>query len=523
MAYVIQNGESGYSREDFMSALEGKQDVLQSSVNIKTINGQGVMGGGNLQVTAREYSYDLTQEETALKNQAIELLNTDNPIDSQTGKRKYLSFGFLSDLHTTPTQAEVLEDDSVPQSIKEQWPDFTTTGGGRYPGRTCEPTLKVLGAFADETELDAVICGGDFSSGALPFDCYQFMLGRISQMFEKYVSVPYFTVDGNHDRRYSSSVRRRTNGEWRTFLESFNKPRGLAFSYAEDKNALEDRKSNCGYIDFADKKIRVILRSQYEKPQADSSTSFAGGGGTASTIELPGDDKKDWTVISVSHTGEYGAGKYVGYLSSDSFGNPRNQSYIGRGAVGEIRGHNHMSIHSRTEFTLGRWGGTGGNYSNICDFYIYLVAEAFTVPSSPEYCFSLITIDTDNKRVIERKIGRAYHGSAPSGSEVGNGESTYIGYYGHIADISNLDISCEYIGDNKYKLSLANTQNKPFVKWSIGDNNMKNFLELYQIEGVITINETMTEAKTFTVTARSATSINKTVTVGPYVDTETNE
>ena len=44
MAYVIQNGESGYSREDFMSALEGKQDVLQSSVNIKTINGQGVMG-----------------------------------------------------------------------------------------------------------------------------------------------------------------------------------------------------------------------------------------------------------------------------------------------------------------------------------------------------------------------------------------------------------------------------------------------------------------------------------------------
>lgn len=506
-----------------MSALEGKQDVLQSGVNIKTVNGQSVMGGGNLEISEREYSYDLTDLEEQLKQDAISALNIDNPIIPQTGKRKFFSFGFLTDLHTALTQQEVQEDDTIPQNIKEQWPNFTTTGGGRYPGRTCEPTLKVLGAFANDVNLDAVICGGDFSSGALPYDCYQFMLEKVSQMFEKYISVPYFTVDGNHDRQYSSDVARRTNKDWLSFLKQFNHPRNLSLTYIGGDD--EDEPSNCAIIDIADKKLRIVLRSQYEV----SSTSYHDGGGylskSKSAFFANTNEQKDWSLLYVAHTGANSSyGLYEPAIATGGTTALPIGDYVGRGSIGEIRGHNHSSSHGMIPRATGVAviGGTAQGKVPL-NFRRINVAEAFTMKNATyntsDYCFSIITVDTDEKRIIERKIGRLTHNS----ESTEDNNSMYVGYYAYLEDLSNKTIECSNIGNNQYQLSISGIGNKkPWVVWGISNSsNYTEYVSLNTLTGVLTVKDTLLEQKTIPITATSATDTNGNIVVGPFVEQET--
>ena len=59
MAYII--GQSEYTKAEFLQSLEGKQDLLVSSENIKTINGNNILGAGNVDINPRHYDYDLTE------------------------------------------------------------------------------------------------------------------------------------------------------------------------------------------------------------------------------------------------------------------------------------------------------------------------------------------------------------------------------------------------------------------------------------------------------------------------------
>lgn len=48
MAYIINIASGGITQAEAEELLSGKQDVLESGVNIKTVNQQSLLGSGDL-------------------------------------------------------------------------------------------------------------------------------------------------------------------------------------------------------------------------------------------------------------------------------------------------------------------------------------------------------------------------------------------------------------------------------------------------------------------------------------------
>lgn len=422
MGYIVNiSGDSGYTRDDFVTALGGKQDKLVSGTNIKTVGGKSVLGSGNLDFTQgggeQEYTYDLNTFQTSLKNDAIERINHIKGINPNNNM---MVFGLITDLHTMLTKEQVMADDSISNDIKEAWP----TTDNSYYGHSCEPSLKLLGAICHEINADAVFCAGDLSSGALSFDCYDLMLGRIKDLFDKYISVPHFITEGNHDRWYdkNQSVKCRTNEEWLAFVKSFNTPNMASYIgevINEPTSELYGQEVNfpCNtyYVDFPARKVRVMMRSQYEKQQSltDSPSSRAFGTGPfwyavyQSLSFANTSDAQDYTVLSVSHYYESAVINHFGYFldGSKAGGNPNYEQYgrfpiynngvKGHAAVGELYGHMH---------------NTGDNLSSASKLNSLMIrsSSAGRVPeldSADTYVFSMFVLDTDAYKLYEIKVG----------------------------------------------------------------------------------------------------------------------
>lgn len=386
MAYVIQNGESGYSRANFMSALEGKQNVLQSGVNIKTVDGKSVLGSGNLEISEREYSYDLTQEERDIVDDVKTLLNKYNP------NKEFVTFGFITDTHAMPTKAQMQEQDDVEEvvsaiqsqgitlepvssegtiadEIRSTWP---SSDDSYYGNISAENYIKMIGAVAYEQNLDLVIHGGDASSGRLPYNCYAYMLEKMARMFDKYISVPHVICQGNHDYQYNSAVAVRTNSEWRKFCQRFNATTGLQFRYVKDYQnaqafAQEENVDISDYTSFS----LDIDKGGFNKLRFASSSPFEKNGDWSAIARHFAFDLSDkehidlWSAVGIWHIqpssflSNYasrffnGTGGGKGSNSQDydlpaSHGGTKPKSF-----AGYIFGHNHDSVYGRLSFTGG--------------------------------------------------------------------------------------------------------------------------------------------------------------------------
>lgn len=494
MAYIINdNGNGGYSRADFVSALEGLQPLLVSGQNVKTVNGSSVLGSGNLEVgvtppTPQEYPQEalLTDTEKQYRANTLARINELNPIVN--GKRKYMMFGFISDLHTMPKEQgstvrpneeyyldsvqdirkdveEMMEAgiefmdescvdaESTAQYIYNSWPsdDYANADNPHgYYGLCAEKDIRLLGAIAYAAGFDAVLCGGDMSSGRMPYDCYSYQLYQIKKFFDKYVTVPKYFTDGNHDRKYDDNVIRRTNAEWLKWLNLMN---SNGANYISANDARYGDAGNVYYVDFPKYKIRVIGLSSYEGTyNFNTGYSLAPFGYNffdALSFENP-QDAKDWTVLAFSHYNPntdlevllsyYYSGLRIGKPAGDPWGgstrnvagfmnpdksvmNPHYESRCdgvsknaqygtgsggsddrgipGKAVIGLLSGH----VHSLAGFSI-----TESNDKKLLNQLSIMSSE------DSSYTFSIFIVDDDNFKLHWLVFGPAYRSNkVPSG------------------------------------------------------------------------------------------------------------
>lgn len=454
MAYIISNDNAnGYSRADFISALAAKQDVLVSGENIKTINHQSLIGQGNVQIdiSPQIYEYDLTDLEQTLHDDTITKLNAVNPIDPSTGKRKYVSFGFITDLHTMPTKTQIVADDDIEnvvsdilamgieleqaendQTISEQIRSTWPTSDASYYGASSEGSVKLLGSIAHDFGLDAVFCDGDLSSGRLPYNSYAYMLEIMARMVRKYISVPYFLADGNHDRQYSSDVAYRKAVEWKKFRDRFNTPRGLKVRYVcdnADACAFMGDEIPIGYSVDIDKggenRLHVAVIPMYGSKQTVSMNY-------AISIDDTDKNANDWTLVTMSHTNvQYVATYYTASLAGRAHGkgNSSNQNQYPvmnmgnklKACIGHIDGHIHQSLVDNA---------FGDNFHRITVSSAYADnTDAYKFNTDNGYCFSVFTVDTDNWWLYEHQVGRRPRVDSNYQEVEGNYEKVADGIY----------------------------------------------------------------------------------------------
>ena len=82
-----------------------------------------------------------------LRAAILEKVDEANPIDPATGARKYVSFGFIADIHKC---RRVPGDDAAKNPVTDYW--YGSAGVLTEP----EPSIRLLGSVAKDTGLDAV-------------------------------------------------------------------------------------------------------------------------------------------------------------------------------------------------------------------------------------------------------------------------------------------------------------------------------------------------------------------------------
>lgn len=330
-------------------------------------------------------NYELTELEEQLLNDAITSLNEVNP------NHRYMTFGFITDLH-------------------ESYNDIPY--GSRV--ETSKPSLKLLGAIGQAYGLDGVFFGGDYSTGnELTYEQYDAALEELLTTVAGTISVPHFATEGNHDRRYKSSLPCRGNAVWRDFLERFNTPGRAVFP--DENNTANGYEANTYYVDFPKYKVRVVMQSQYEKSEMNNYSLPIGQGGFANNINScltfdPPSLASKWTVLIVSHYSDF----------TNTYNNSRepfikkfingtlNDGYGGKGAVGELYGH----VHNVTNYDVNDDGEliriSQWNAFTPKDFKIG-TGTGFDGPEEYQYQFSLYVIDTDRCMLHVIQVGRPYN------------------------------------------------------------------------------------------------------------------
>lgn len=423
MAYII--GQSEYTKAEFLQSLEGKQDLLVSSENIKTINGNNILGAGNVDINPRHYDYDLTETELALKADTISKIKSYNP------NGNYVMIGFITDLHTMPTRDVILADEGIEDvvaaiqsygieleaveagqtiagQIRETWP----SNDASYYGKTAERSIILLGSICHDAGVDAVFCNGDLSSGRLPYNSYAYMTEILTRKFEKFISVPYFIADGNHDRRYNSNVAARINTEWRKYQSRFIRPKNLSVIYVKDipeAATYGDEYPLLGYSVDIDKnsnnKLRVAVLSNYEKKNGDIPSAYADYSYATCrqyTMSMTTRNPSDWVLCGVAHnifaqdTSYYscafdGTAKGIGAGSDQHQFPAMNGGNKYKGVVGGIYGHLHVSSHAVD---------SGYHQIRVID------SRADVGASTNNYGFSIFIFDTDNWWLYEIQVGK---------------------------------------------------------------------------------------------------------------------
>ena len=160
------------------------------------------------------------------------IVNQVNPIDSATGKRKYISFAFITDFHKC---RRVEGDDAAANPVKTYW------YGSAGVLTESEQSIRLLGSLATDAGLDAVIAGGDFATAPIIGDGtkvglteeeYTNEIWNVKAMFNQHVpsTIPLFAIDGNHERSYSlnGADMHMSDDAWAYVLTNFNTSASVA-------------------------------------------------------------------------------------------------------------------------------------------------------------------------------------------------------------------------------------------------------------------------------------------------------
>ena len=388
--------------------------------------------------------------EAKLKSDIMTIVNQVNPIDQKTGQRKYISFGFISDIHKCK---RVPGDDATTDPVKDYW----------YGSASClteaEQTIRLLGAVAPDAGLDAIINGGDFSTAPIMGAAkglteveYLAEIWNVKAMFDEHLpaSVPLFTVDGNHERCYSlnGALMEMSDSTWANVSTNFNTSAAVAHAHDVDvtyhrdlANAkLGDSKTgryagNSFHLDFrrvlknGGKNVRILCLNAYDKSEGSlyAYRTFDAGQLANSTFAPPCAVVPGNTVMGlIAHGAEekpkeqagsvrYGAidfqnGFMNGYNNAGNKVGPWNDGNPGYGFFGLVCAHFHFT--NLKELTPNVFDGRANPDNNVYASAISVAsAYADNTPGKSElgtesaYHFSVFVIDTDKNLIREVRVG----------------------------------------------------------------------------------------------------------------------
>ena len=390
------------------------------------------------------FAKDVSPLESRLRTAILEKVDEANPVNPVTGARKYISFGFITDIHKC---RRVPGDDAAADPVTDYW------YGSAGVLTEAEPSIRLLGTVAAEAGLDAVIHGGDFSTApiskgrGLTEAEYTNEIWNVKAMFNRHfpAAVPLFTVDGNHERDYvrNGADMRLSDEAWAHVLTNFNtsaeaaRARGVDITYHRDlPNAtLGDGMTgrytgNTYHLDFrrlqatGGPNVRIACISSYDSaPGGDpGDRAYDAAQFFDPATGQPYDTGKtpENTILGmVSHeplrsvAGTLQNGYLNGYSNPAAHSGPWNLgTHRGRGFSGLVCGHQHFTNGKeiRDAFDM------QANPDNEVFASMVQVASAYAVnkPSRPKehelgtgnaYHFSLFVVDTDRMLLREIRVG----------------------------------------------------------------------------------------------------------------------
>ena len=397
---------------------------------------------------------DVATLEAGLKSDIMTIVNQVNPIDSATGKRKYISFAMISDIHKCK---RVEGDDAATNPVTTYW----------YGSASClteaEQSIRLLGAVASDAGLDAVINGGDMSTAplynggaqdrGLTEAEYTNEIWNVKAMFDQHLpaSVPLFTIDGNHERNYSlnGANMHMSDEAWAYVLTNFNTSaaaahaQGVDITYHRDlataklNNGTGHFTGNSYHLDFrrllasGGPNVRIACVSLYDSADGGKSEYRAYDAGqfydASGNLIDPALTPENTVMGMVAHgaeekvSGESGRGAagvlqcgYInGYTNPGSHDEPWNLgTHKGMGFFGLVAAH----FHFTNEKEIASKADQDANPGNTVWASAVSVASAYAVncPSKPKshelgtqaaYHFSIFVVDTDSKKLREIRLG----------------------------------------------------------------------------------------------------------------------
>ena len=409
---------------------------------------------------------DVATLEAGLKSDIMTIVEQVNPIDSATGKRKYISFAMISDIHKCK---RVAGDDAATNPVTTYW----------YGSASClteaEQSIRLLGSLATDAGLDAIINGGDMSTApiynggaqdrGLTEAEYTNEIWNVKAMFDQYIptSVPLFTIDGNHERNYSlnGADMHMSDEAWAYVQTNFNTSaaaahaQGVDVTYHRDlasaklgANATGRFTGNSFHLDFkrllasGGNNVRIACVSLYDSATGGESqyrVYDAGQFYDAAGNLLDADLTPENTVMGmVAHGAEEKCSGVSGRSAAGSlqcgfmngYSNPANKTgawnlgtHKGMGFFGLVAAH----FHFTNEKTITDAYDTAANPDNNVYASAVSVASAYAVncPSKPKshelgtaaaYHFSIFVVDTDNNKLREVRLG-GWSGTYPNPHE----------------------------------------------------------------------------------------------------------
>ena len=384
----------------------------------------------------------LSPLEQELMKDTLAKFDAVNPIDAKTGRRKFISFGFITDLHKCK---RIEGDDARKNTKKDYWYDSAGVL------TVDDPSIRLLGAVAKEADLDAVINGGDMSTAptAVPLGekAYIDEIANVKALFDAYLpkSVPLFTVDGNHERRYKSLMNM-SDETWRAVQRSFNtsaadakKAKDIDVTYHRDlphptlgRDEQGTYAGNTFNLDFRrlykekGYNVRLVCLSEYDRCPG-ASVNLRGYDATNfydPATQKPVDPERTAENTIVGFTGHNACRDTEmlggGYLSAGSRrgGSTCNVpfkwnlgTHKGMGCFGMVAGHAHQTI-------VKPYKGFDAACVQVTRCYTtYRTRNGKGEESETKgaYRFSLFVLDTDSNKMKEIRLA----GEGPVVSETG--------------------------------------------------------------------------------------------------------
>ena len=386
-----------------------------------------------------------------LRAAILEKVDEANPIDPATGARKYVSFGFIADIHKC---RRVPGDDAAKDPVTDYW--YGSAGVLTEP----EPSIRLLGSVATDAGLDAAIVGGDLSTApisngkGLTEAEYTNEIWNVKAMFARHLpaAVPLFVLDGNHERSYAKNGAEMhlSDEAWAYVQTNFNtsaeaaRARGVGVTYHRDlPNATlgEGRTGrfagNSYHLDFrrllasGGPDVRIACISTYDAAEGskpDYRVFDAGQFYDPATGEPydPALTPENTVMGMVSHEGVW---RLAGTLQNgflNGWSNPLARkgpwnlgAHKGRGFFGLVAAH----LHTTNVGTITHHLDEKANPDNAVHASMVQVVNAFAAnkPCRPKehtlgtehaYHFSLFVVDTDANRLREIRVGGRIRGVA---------------------------------------------------------------------------------------------------------------